>query len=110
MRIKLEFDSVKEMREFYDGVQFVPYGTIRKKETPAAKEQVQELKEEAPAAEEEVSIVDVRKLLRLVNKKTGENTAKNWISEEGFETLADVKDPDVLQRLSKKAEEVINAE
>ena len=31
MKISLEFESVREMREFYEGVQFVPYGEIRNK-------------------------------------------------------------------------------
>lgn len=125
MRISLEFNSVKEMKEFYEGVQFVPYGTIREEKAKKADEKAPKPSknaqktekvtketsaptEDAKEAEEEITIVDVRKLLSIVNKKTGKNTAKEWIREEGFESLADVEDQTVLQRLFKKAEEVIN--
>ena len=126
MKISLEFDSVAEMKHFYDGINFQPYGTVRAEklkqeaesapvvaETPPEPEtKPEEPKEEAaPAAEEKIAVADVRKLLSIVNKKSsGKNVAKEWIAEEGFSTLADIDDQEVLKRLKAKAEEVINAE
>lgn len=128
MKISLEFDSVAEMKHFYDGINFQPYNTIRAEKLKQEKESapvVEETKPEpetkpeapkeepAPAAEEEekIAVADVRKLLSFVNKKSsGKNVAKEWIAEEGFSTLADIDDQEVLKRLKAKAEEVINAE
>ena len=126
MKISLEFDSVREMRELYDGVNFVPYGTIRKvkqeepkpahieEATPEVETSEPTKEETAPAAEEEkLSTEDVRRLLSVINRKSGGNKLlKGWIAEEGFKTFGDVtdKDQEVLKRLKAKAEEVINAE
>lgn len=141
MKISLEFNSVREMRDFYDGINFVPRGTIREAklkqekpdpapvaETPAEAEPdpapaaekpaeetapaAEEPKEEtAPAADkEQISVVEVRKMLKTVNKMLGKNAAKEWIAAEGFSSLTDIFDQEVLKRLSAKAEEVINAE
>ena len=68
--------------------------------------------EEAPQkAEEEAPKVDrvaLRKILSVLNKTTGENTARKLINEMGFSALTNVPD-DRLAELKAKAEEVINA-
>ena len=116
MKISLEFESVREMREFYEGVQFVPYGEIRNKKPkePPEKTSATEPKKTEESTEkalkEEIKIEDIRKLLSVVNKKTGTNTAKEWVKEAGFKSLADITDQKILVDLKAKAEEVLNAE
>ena len=44
------------------------------------------------------------------NKKTGTNTAREWVKEAGFKSLADITDQKILVDLKAKAEEVLNAE
>ena len=71
-------------------------------------------KEEAPAKKEEAPDVnklqvDVRKMLAQVNKKTGTNTASQWIKElTSVEKLTEVQSVDELLALKAKAEEVLN--
>lgn len=67
-------------------------------------------KEEAPAKEEapKVDRVELRKILSVLNKSTGKNTARELINGMGFRALTDVPD-DRLAELKAKAEEVINA-
>ena len=68
--------------------------------------------EEAPQkAEPEAPKVDrvaLRKILSVLNKTTGENTARKLINDMGFSALTNVPD-DRLAELKAKAEEVINA-
>ena len=67
--------------------------------------------EEAPQKTEEAPKVDrvaLRKILSVLNKTTGENTARKLINEMGFSALTNVPD-DRLAELKAKAEEVINA-
>ena len=84
-----------------------------KKMEEAPKKPVEEApkKEEAPAKEEapKVDRVDLRKILSVLNKTTGENTARKLINEMGFRVLTEVPD-DRLAELKAKAEEVINAQ
>lgn len=66
-------------------------------------------KEEPEKAEEpKVDRVALRKILSVLNKTTGENTARKLINEMGFSALTNVPD-DRLAELKAKAEEVINA-
>ena len=95
-----------------------PKSTKAQDEAPA-KANVQETekdarKEEAPAKKEEAPDVnklqvDVRKMLAQVNKKTGTNTASQWIKElTSVEKLTEVQSVDELLALKAKAEEVLN--
>lgn len=53
--------------------------------------------------------VEVRKMLAQVNKKTGANTASQWIKElTSVEKLTEVQSADELMALKAKAEEVLN--
>ena len=79
-----------------------------------AKANVQETEGEEPApAEGKVDTkalkVEVRKMLAQVNKKTGSNTASQWIKElTSVEKLTEVEDAEELLALKAKAEEVLN--
>lgn len=64
---------------------------------------------EPPKKEPKVDRVELRKILSVLNKTTGENTARKLINEMGFKALTNVPD-DRLAELKAKAEEVINAE
>ena len=66
---------------------------------------------EPAKAEPEAPKVDrvaLRKILSVLNKTTGENTARKLINDMGFSALTNVPD-DRLAELKAKAEEVINA-
>ena len=72
-------------------------------------------KEETPAPAEDKQVdtkalkVEVRKMLAQVNKKTGSNTASQWIKElTSVEKLTEVEDAEELLALKAKAEEVLN--
>lgn len=72
-------------------------------------------KEEEPAPAEDKQVdtkalkVEVRKMLAQVNKKTGSNTASQWIKElTSVEKLTEVEDAEELLALKAKAEEVLN--
>ena len=80
-----------------------------------AKANVQETKGEEPAPAEDKQVdtkalkVEVRKMLAQVNKKTGSNTASQWIKElTSVEKLTEVEDAEELLALKAKAEEVLN--
>jgi hypothetical protein len=67
------------------------------------------VKEEPKKAEvPKVDRVALRKILSVLNKTTGENTARKLINDMGFSALTNVPD-DRLAELKAKAEEVINA-
>ena len=137
MKITVEFNSLQELDEFCNGVaiapalakkvstsaetaQEAPKAPEAKKSTPKAqddapaKANVQETEEEEPApAEDKVDTktlkVEVRKMLAQVNKKTGSNTASQWIKElTSVEKLTEVEDAEELLALKAKAEEVLN--
>ena len=80
-----------------------------------AKANVQETEGEEPAPEEDKQVdtkalkAEVRKMLAHVNKKTGSNTASQWIKElTSVEKLTEVEDAEELLALKAKAEEVLN--
>ena len=139
MKITVEFNSLQELDEFCNGVviapglaqkareenaqqpQEEPKKAEAKKSTPKsikaqdeapAKANMQETekdarKEEAPDVSK--LQVEVRKLLAQVNKKTGTNTASQWIKElTSVEKLTEVQSVDELLALKAKAEEVLN--
>lgn len=90
----------------------------KKAEKPVAREETkpepeEEPEEEAPKKEKKADPEELRlkarKALAKVNKQTKENTAKEWISDKGYDSLADIEDPDVLDELIAKAEEFLNA-
>ena len=67
----------------------------------------------APAKEEAPDVsklqVEVRKMLAQVNKKTGTNTASQWIKElTSVEKLTELQSAEELMALKAKAEEVLN--
>ena len=62
-----------------------------------------------PVKEEpKIDRVEMRKLLSVLNKTTGTNTARELINAMGFKVLTSVPD-DRLAELKAKAEEVLNA-
>lgn len=61
-----------------------------------------------PEPVKEVDRVEMRKLLSVLNKTTGTNTARELINAMGFKALTSVPD-DRLAELKAKAEEVLNA-
>ena len=81
-------------------------------EPSVSTETVAEAKPEPEKAPTEiVKPAELRKLLAAVNKKTGTNTASQWIKElTGKEKLTEVTDPAELSKLAAKAKEVLNAE
>lgn len=97
----------------------IPKSTKAQDEAPA-KANVQETekdarKEEEPTPAEDKQVdtkalkVEVRKMLAQVNKKTGTNTASQWIKElTSVEKLTEVQSADELMALKAKAEEVLN--
>lgn len=119
MKISVDFNSIEEMQDFCK--KFATPDEVHEQKLVAVIEEKEKPKEEAPdpepeEVEEEEEKVDIaeltvtaRKALAKVNKKTGENTAKTWIKEKGYDSLADIKDPDVLKELTKKAEEFLDA-
>ena len=73
-------------------------------EQPAVPPMPKPAEPEAP----KVDRVALRKILSVLNKTTGENTARKLINDMGFSALTNVPD-DRLAELKAKAEEVINA-
>ena len=91
-----------------------PKSTKAQDEAPAKPQQAPK-QEETPAPEADKPVdtgalkVEVRKLLAQVNKKTGSNTASQWIKElTSVEKLTEVQSADELMALKAKAEEVLN--
>ena len=69
-----------------------------------------EAPDESEPKDVEALTLKARKLLAKVNKKTGKNTAKEWISDKGYDSLTDIESPDILDELITKAEDFLNAE
>ena len=91
-----------------------PKSTKAQDEAPAKPQQAPK-QEETPAPEADKPVdtgalkVEVRKLLAQVNKKTGSNTASQWIKQlTSVEKLTEVQSADELMALKAKAEEVLN--
>lgn len=111
MKITVEFNSLQELDEFCNGVAIAP--ALAKKVSTSA-ETAQEAPKAPEAKKEEAPDVsklqvEVRKMLAQANKKTGTNTASQWIKElTSVEKLTEVQSADELLALKAKAEEVLN--
>lgn len=115
---------VKKVSTSAEPAQEAPKAPEAKKSTPKketakddapAKPQQAPKQEETPATEADKPVdtealkVEVRKLLAQVNKKTGSNTASQWIKElTSVEKLTEVESAEELLALKAKAEEVLN--
>ena len=117
-KVSTSAETAQEAPKAPEAKKSTPKSTKAQDEAPA-KANVQETekdarKEEAPAKKEEAPDVnklqvDVRKMLAQVNKKTGTNTASQWIKElTSVEKLTEVQSADELMALKAKAEEVLN--
>ena len=114
---KAEAESAQQPQEAPKAAKaekYTPKKEAAKDEAPAKPQQVSK-KEDAPAPEEDKPVdteglkVEVRKLLARVNKKTGSNTASQWIKElTSVEKLTEVESAEELMALKAKAEEVLN--
>ena len=114
----------KKVSTSAETAQEAPKAPAAKKSTPKStkaqddaptKANVQETEGEEPAPAEDKQVdtkalkVEVRKMLAQVNKKTGSNTASQWIKElTSVEKLTEVEDAEELLALKAKAEEVLN--
>ena len=117
-KVSTSAETAQEAPKAPEAKKSTPKSTKAQDEAPA-KANVQETekderKEEAPAKKEEAPDVsklqvEVRKMLAQVNKKTGANTASQWIKElTSVEKLTEVQSADELMALKAKAEEVLN--
>ena len=117
-KVSTSAETAQEVPKVPEAKKSTPKSTKAQDEAPA-KANVQETekdarKEEAPAKKEEAPDVnklqvEVRKMLAQVNKKTGTNTASQWIKElTSVEKLTEVQSADELMALKAKAEEVLN--
>lgn len=122
MKINIEFNSWDELCKFLAcaNADRMPEDIVA--EEPAKVEEPKKVekkkaekpkKEDPKKAEPEKEAVDeellpkVRKALSAVNKKTGKNTAKEWIKELGYDSLSGVSDPEHLKSLLAKAQEAL---
>ena len=117
-KVSTSAETAQEAPKAAEAKKSTPKSTKAQDDAPA-KANVQETekdarKEEEPApAEDKVDTkalkVEVRKMLAQVNKKTGSNTASQWIKElTSVEKLTEVEDAEELLALKAKAEEVLN--
>jgi hypothetical protein len=118
-KVSVSAEPDKEAPRAPEANKTTPKSTKAQDEAPA-KANVQETekderKEVAPAPEADKPVdtgalkVEVRKLLAQVNKKTGSNTASQWIKElTSVEKLTEVENGEELLALKAKAEEVLN--
>ena len=119
MKINIEFNSWDELCKFLAcaNADRMPEDIVA--EEPAKVEELKKVekkkaekpkKEDPKKAEPEKEAVDeellpkVRKALSAVNKKTGKNTAKEWIKELGYDSLSGVSAPEHLKSLRAKAQ------
>ncbi len=112
-KVSTSAETAQEAPKAPEAKKSTPKSTKAQDEAPA-KANVQETEGEEPApAEDKVDTkalkVEVRKMLAQVNKKTGSNTASQWIRElTSVEKLTEVEDAEELLALKAKAEEVLN--
>lgn len=112
-KVSTSAETAQEAPKAPEAKKSTPKSTKAQDEAPA-KANVQETEGEEPApAEDKVDTkalkVEVRKMLAQVNKKTGSNTASQWIKElTSVEKLTEVEDAEELLALKAKAEEVLN--
>ena len=113
-KVSTSAETAQEAPKAPEAKKSTPKSTKAQDEAPA-KANVQETEEEEPAPAEDKQVdtkalkVEVRKMLAQVNKKTGSNTASQWIKElTSVEKLTEVEDAEELLALKAKAEEVLN--
>ena len=113
-KVSTSTETAQEAPKAPEAKKSTPKSTKAQDEAPA-KANVQETEGEEPAPAEDKQVdtkalkVEVRKMLAQVNKKTGSNTASQWIKElTSVEKLTEVEDAEELLALKAKAEEVLN--
>lgn len=113
-KVSTSAETAQEAPKAPEAKKSTPKSTKAQDDAPA-KANVQETEGEEPAPAEDKQVdtkalkVEVRKMLAQVNKKTGSNTASQWIKElTSAEKLTEVEDAEELLALKAKAEEVLN--
>ena len=113
-KVSTSAETAQEAPKAPEAKKSTPKKETAKDEAPAKPQQAPK-QEETPAPEADKPAdtgalkVEVRKLLAQVNKKTGTNTASQWIKElTSVEKLTEVQSVDELLALKAKAEEVLN--
>lgn len=113
-KVSTSAETAQEAPKAPEAKKSTPKKETAKDEAPAKPQQAPK-QEETPAPEEDKLVdtralkVEVRKLLAQVNKKTGSNTASQWIKElTSVEKLTEVESAEELLTLKAKAEEVLN--
>ena len=113
-KVSTSAETAQEAPKAPEAKKSTPKKETAKDEAPAKPQQAPK-QEETPAPEEDKLVdtgalkVEVRKLLAQVNKKTGSNTASQWIKElTSVEKLTEVESAEELLALKAKAEEVLN--
>ena len=113
-KVSTSAETAQEAPKAPEAKKSTPKKETAKDEAPAKPQQAPK-QEEAPAPEADKPVdtgalkVEVRKLLAQVNKKTGSNTASQWIKElTSVEKLTEVESAEELLALKAKAEEVLN--
>lgn len=113
-KVSTSAETAQEAPKAPEAKKSTPRSTKAQDDAPT-KANVQETEGEEPAPAEDKQVdtkalkVEVRKMLAQVNKKTGSNTASQWIKElTSVEKLTEVEDAEELLALKAKAEEVLN--
>lgn len=113
-KVSTSAETAQEAPKAPEAKKSTPEKETAKDEAPAKPQQAPK-QEETPAPEADKPVdtgalkVEVRKLLAQVNKKTGSNTASQWIKElTSVEKLTEVESAEELLALKAKAEEVLN--
>ena len=113
-KVSTSAETAQEAPKAPEAKKSTPKKETAKDEAPAKPQQAPQ-QEETPAPEADKPVdtgalkVEVRKLLAQVNKKTGSNTASQWIKElTSVEKLTEVESAEELLALKAKAEEVLN--
>lgn len=113
-KVSTSAETAQEAPKAPEAKKSTPKKETAKDEAPAKPQQAPK-QEETPAPEADKPAdtgalkVEVRKLLAQVNKKTGSNTASQWIKElTSVEKLTEVESAEELLALKAKAEEELN--
>ena len=113
-KVSASAETAQEAPKAPEAKKSTPKKETAKDEAPAKPQQAPK-QEETPAPEADKPAdtgalkVEVRKLLAQVNKKTGSNTASQWIKElTSVEKLTEVESAGELLALKAKAEEELN--
>ena len=113
-KVSTSAETAQEAPKAPEAKKSTPKSTKAQDDAPT-KANVQETEGEEPVPAEDKQVdtkalkVEVRKMLAQVNKKTGSNTASQWIKElTSVEKLTEVEDAEELLALKAKAEEVLN--